>query len=154
MMILGAVTMTGMMSMLYTRRQVSAKRIREILDTRPSIAAPEHPLHIPSGPLTFARDPVTLRYPGAEEPVLRDVSLTLAPGTTTAIIGSTGSGKSSIVRLLPRLVDAGDGAITAGGIPLTAPDPAELRRRVAVVPQPSCSPGLLHPMSRGVFARR
>lgn len=135
MMILGAVTMTGMMAMLYPRGQVSAKRIREILDTQPSIAAPEHPLRLPPGPLTFALDHVTLRYPGAEEPVLRDVSLTLAPGTTTAIVGSTGSGKSSVVRLLPRLVDASDGVVTAEGIPLTALDPAELRRRIAVVPQ-------------------
>ena len=85
---------------------VSAKRINEVCDTTSSITAPEHPYHPtdPKGVVEFRH--VSFRYPGAEEPVLDDVNFTLEPGRTLAIIGSTGSGKSTIIRLAQRMFDA------------------------------------------------
>ena len=135
MMILSAVMMTGMMAMFFPRGEVSAKRIKAVMDARPSITAPERPAKLPEGPLAFELDDVTLRYPGAEEPVLENLSMTLRPGTMTAIIGPTGSGKSSIVKLFPRLIDVTSGEVRAGDIPVRELDPAELRTRIALVPQ-------------------
>lgn len=135
MMILGAVMMSGMMAMLLPRGNVSAKRLKEIRDTEPSITAPENPAHLPAGPISFELDNVGLQYPGAEEPVLADLDVTLRPGTTTAVIGSTGSGKSSVIKLFPRLIDATSGEVRAGGVPVTTVDPLELRARIALVPQ-------------------
>lgn len=134
-MILMAVMMSGMIVMVFPRGQVSAKRIQEILDLTPSIQAPSSPVRLPAGPLTFELDRACLQYPGAEEPVLSEISMTLAPGRQVALIGSTGSGKSSIVKLLPRLIDATGGMVRAGGIPVTGLDPRELRSRIALVPQ-------------------
>ncbi|MGV9188745.1 ABC transporter ATP-binding protein [Arcanobacterium canis] len=135
MMILVSVMMSGMMAMLLPRGEVCAKRVNEILQTEPSIVAPSNPDHLPDMPLTFEFDRVGLRYPGASASVFDDVSFTVAPGKTVGIIGSTGSGKTSLLRLLPRMIDATDGEIRAGSIPIKQLDPAELRQRIAVVPQ-------------------
>ncbi|MFP7696026.1 ABC transporter ATP-binding protein [Trueperella sp. LYQ143] len=135
MMIMMSVMMSGMMVMLFPRGEVSATRIDEILNTRPSIKGPDSPRMLPAEPLSFTLDDVGLQYPGAERPVLSHISMTLSPRKVCAIIGSTGSGKSSIVRLFPRLIDATSGQVRAGDIPVTDCDLTDLRRRIAVVPQ-------------------
>ncbi|MDP9800207.1 ATP-binding cassette subfamily B protein [Arcanobacterium wilhelmae] len=135
MMILMSVMMSGMMAMLLPRGEVSAKRVSEILETTPSIAAPTTPTRLPTEPLTFEFDHVSLQYPGASAPVFHDVSLAVSPGKTLGIIGSTGSGKTSLLRLFPRLIDVTAGEVRAGGIPVRELDPAELRSRIAVIPQ-------------------
>ncbi len=135
MMIMMSVMMSGMMVMLFPRGEVSAKRLQQIFDVESSIQAPAHPVPIPAGPLTFELDHAGLRYPGAEEPVLSDITMTFAPATQVALIGSTGSGKSSIIKLLPRLIDATSGEVRAGGVPVKDMDPGELRSRIALVPQ-------------------
>ncbi|MEW6919304.1 ABC transporter ATP-binding protein [Trueperella pyogenes] len=135
MMIMVAVMLSGMMVIFFPRGEVSAKRLQRILDVTPSITAPAKPVALPKDQLTFELDAVGLRYPGAEEPVLSDITMRFAPGTESAVIGSTGSGKSSIIRLLPRLIDATSGEVRAGGIPVSQLDPQELRSRIALVPQ-------------------
>ena len=135
MMILTAVMMTGMMAMLFPRGDVSATRINQILDTKPSISTPPNPRPLPAGALTFELASVSLTYPGAEVPVLEGISMRLDPGTTTAIIGSTGSGKSSLLRLFPRLIEASAGRVLAGGIDVRELDLTELRARIAIIPQ-------------------
>lgn len=135
MMIMMAVMMSGMMVMMFPRGDVSAKRLQEIHDVDPSVKAPASPKSLPSGPITFELDGACLQYPGAEEPVLSDINMTFTPGKVTALIGSTGSGKSSIIRLLPRIIDATGGEVRAGGIPVTELAPKELRSRMALVPQ-------------------
>ncbi|PIN51813.1 ABC transporter ATP-binding protein [Trueperella pyogenes] len=135
MMIMAAVMLSGMMVIFFPRGEVSAKRLQHILDVTPSITAPAKPVALPKDQLTFELDAVGLRYPSAEEPVLSDITMRFAPGTESAVIGSTGSGKSSIIRLLPRLIDATSGEVRAGGVPVSQLDPQELRSRIALVPQ-------------------
>ncbi|MGV4327212.1 ABC transporter ATP-binding protein [Trueperella pyogenes] len=135
MMIMVAVMLSGMMVIFFPRGEVSAKRLQHILDVTPSITAPAKPVALPKDQLTFELDAVGLRYPGAEEPVLSDITMRFAPGTESAVIGSTGSGKSSIIRLLPRLIDATSGEVRAGGVSVSQLDPQELRSRIALVPQ-------------------
>jgi ATP-binding cassette subfamily B protein len=133
--ILTAVMMATFMFMLVPRAEVSSERIMEVVDTEPALAAPSVPL--PSGPepgtLEFRN--VEFRYPGAEEPVLHDISLIAAPGQTTAIIGGTGSGKSTIVNLIPRLIDVTAGSLLIGGVDVRELDPAALSAAVGLVPQ-------------------
>lgn len=135
MMIMGAVMMSGFMVMMFPRGEVSAGRIKDIHDTIPSISAPENPKTLPAGGITFELDNASLQYPGAEAPVLENIDLTLAPSSMVAVIGSTGSGKSSILKLIPRMIDATGGEVRAGGIPVKELDPIELRSRIAYVPQ-------------------
>ncbi|NLI05023.1 MAG: ABC transporter ATP-binding protein [Actinomycetaceae bacterium] len=135
MMILGSIMMSGFFVMMFPRGEVSAQRIKEIHDTVPSIQAPANPRTLPTGPLTFELKRACLQYPGAETPVLEEISLVCPPGSTVAVVGSTGSGKSSILKLLPRLIDATSGQVRVGGIPVTELDPRELRSRIAFVPQ-------------------
>lgn len=134
MQIFMSVMMAMMMFMMLPRAEVCADRVTEVLDTTPAIAASSDPVPVPGGPLTFALDNVTFRYPGAEQDVVRDVNLRLAPGTTTAIIGSTGAGKSTLVNLLPRLLDPTAGSVRINGVPLTDLD-LSVRRRIALAPQ-------------------
>ena len=133
--ILMAVMMGTFMMMMLPRAVVSAGRIGEVLDTVPTLAEPVHPVTPAQrrGEVEF-RD-VTFAYPGAEAPVLDGVSFTVAPGTTTAIIGSTGAGKSTLVNLIPRLYDATDGQVLIDEVPVTQLARAELTRAVALVPQ-------------------
>lgn len=135
MMILGAVMMSGMMAMMFPRGEVSANRLREIERTEPSIKAPARVTPLPAEPLTFELRDACIQFAGAEQPVIEDVSMRLAPGATLALIGSTGSGKSSLIKLFPRLIDASRGQALAGGIDVRELDPAQLRARIAFVPQ-------------------
>lgn len=134
-MISTAVMMAAMIFIMVPRANVAAGRVAAVLDHPWSICDPEAPQDEPAGTWEFALDRVTLRYPGAQEAVLDSVSMILAPGTTTAIIGSTASGKTTLVNLLPRLMDPTSGNITASGTPLTQLPIKVVRDRIAMVPQ-------------------
>lgn len=133
--ILMAVMMGTFMMMMVPRAVVCAERITEVLDTEPTMNAPTHPVEPAShnGRLEF--HDVTFQYPGAEAPVLDRISFTAVPGQTLAIIGATGSGKSSLVNLIPRLFDPVSGKVTLDGVPLTEYPPQELASSVGLVPQ-------------------
>ncbi len=133
--ILMAVMMAVMMSMMVPRAAVAAERIGEVLDTPSSVVVPLRPVtpERTEGVVEF-RD-VEFRYPGAEAPVLSGISFTARPGATTAIIGSTGSGKSTLVGLIPRLFDVTDGAVLIDGVDVRDLDPDLLWGRVGLVPQ-------------------
>ena len=133
--ILVAVMMGTFMAMMIPRAAVCAERIGEVLKAVPSIHEPERPT-VPAeaaGAVEFRN--VSFAYPGAEAPVLSNVSFTARPGQTTAIVGSTGSGKSTLVSMLPRLFDAGSGEVLLDGVPVTELAREEITRRVAIVPQ-------------------
>ena len=133
--ILISVMMSTMLLFLAPRSAVSADRILEVLDTEPTVAPPTDPVSPQelTGVVEF-RD-VTFTYPGAEDPVLANVSFTLAPGRTTAIIGSTGSGKSTLVNLIPRLYDVSGSEVLVNGVDVRHLDPDALWSRIGLVPQ-------------------
>nr|NLD41720.1 ABC transporter ATP-binding protein [Actinomycetales bacterium] len=135
MQIFISVMMTVMMFMIVPRAEVSSRRVREVLVTEPKITSPAAPVHLPDGVRDLAFEDVTVRYPGAEADVLRRVAFTVPAGSTTAIIGSTGSGKTTLMNLLPRVLDPVSGAVRYGGVDLAATDLEELRARFAMVPQ-------------------
>ncbi|MEO5598317.1 MAG: ABC transporter transmembrane domain-containing protein [Novosphingobium sp.] len=115
----------------------AASRLNELLNEKPSITAPARPVALPSparGQLMF--DHVTFRYPTRlETPALIDFSLTVEPGETVAIVGPSGAGKSTIFQLAERFYDPQVGTLKLDGVPLTSADPADVRRRYALVPQ-------------------
>ena len=134
MQILFAIMTAVIMFVMVPRAAVSAGRIREVLDTDPTIADPPTPIApIRRGEVEFAD--VTFGYPGAEQPVLRHVSFHARPGETTAIVGSTGSGKSTLINLLPRFYDVTGGAVRIDGVDVRELDRQELWRRVGMIPQ-------------------
>ena len=136
MYILMAVMMASMMFVMVPRAMVSAERIGEVLDTQTSVLPPVAPVSLPatrSGRLEL-RD-VEFRYPGAEEPVLRGIDLVVESGKTTAVIGSTGSGKTTLVNLVPRLFDVTRGAVLLGGIDVRDLEPDDLWSSIGLVPQ-------------------
>lgn len=136
MQILMAVLMATLILVMLPRASVCAERITEVLDTQPAISSPSSP-QLPDGGIRGAvvLDNATFCYPGAERPVLEDVSLTARPGTTTAIVGSTGSGKSTLISLICRLYDVTDGAIRVDGIDVRDYDPEHLWAALGLVPQ-------------------
>ena len=130
--------MLSMIAVFIPRASVSAKRIFEVLDTEPSIENPKEPVAaLPQmkGELQF--DHVSFSYPGAEEPVLKDISFTAKKGETVAFIGSTGSGKSTLVNLIPRFFDATEGSVKVDGVDVRNMDIHDLRDRIGFVPQKS-----------------
>ena len=133
--ILMSVMMASFVAVMVPRAAVCAERIQEVLDTPPSIAAPDAPVTELPRRGTLELDRVEFRYPGADEPVLCDISLTARPGQTTAIIGSTGSGKTTLVNLIPRLYDVTGGAVRVNGVDVRDLEPELLWERVAIVPQ-------------------
>jgi ATP-binding cassette subfamily B protein len=133
--ILMSVMMATFMAMMIPRATVSAGRIQAVLDTESSVHAPEDPVVIPPGPVTVELRDATFSYPGAESPVLREVSLRAEPGTTTAIVGSTGSGKTTLVGLVPRLHDVTAGQVLVGGVDVREADPEALWSHIGLVPQ-------------------
>jgi ATP-binding cassette, subfamily B, multidrug efflux pump len=138
MQIMFAFLMMTMMFIMLPRAQVSADRIADVLETEPSVRDPQKPLSLPSdshGMLEFNH--VSFRYPGAEEDVLHDISFTARPGTTTAFIGPTGAGKSTIVSLIPRFYDVTEGAILVDGVDVRQVTQHDLRTRIGYVPQKS-----------------
>ena len=133
--ILMAVLMATMTVMVLPRAAVCAERITEVLTTTPAVANPSNPLRpiAPAGVVRLAG--ACFRYPGADRAVLQDISLTAQPGTNTAIIGSTGSGKSTLVALICRLYDATSGAVLVGGVDVRDRDVEELWSSIGLVPQ-------------------
>lgn len=136
--ILMAVMMSTMMFVLFPRAIVAAGRIAEVIDTPTSVLPPVTPVPLPQDPVersTLELRDVEFRYPGAEKPVLEHVDLVVEPGRTTAVIGSTGSGKTTLVDLVPRLYDVTDGAVLIGGVDVRDIDPLELGAQIGLVPQ-------------------
>jgi ATP-binding cassette, subfamily B, multidrug efflux pump len=134
MLVLFSVLGATLMLVMVPRAQVSSGRIMEVLDTAPSIADPVDPVSPPrEGRIEF-RD-VSFAYPGAEDPVLRRISFSARPGETTAIVGSTGSGKSTLINLVPRLYDATEGAVLVDGTDVRLMDRQDLWRRIGMIPQ-------------------
>ncbi|MFE3177930.1 ABC transporter ATP-binding protein [Amycolatopsis sp. NPDC059235] len=133
--ILMAVMMATFMFMMVPRAEVSAERITEVLDTESSVRPPAEPLAAGAERGHLDLSTVEFRYPGAEKPVLQDVSLFARPGETTAIIGSTGSGKTTLLNLIPRLMDATEGSVRVDGVDVRRLDPATLSSVVGMVPQ-------------------
>ncbi len=135
MQILMAVMMAMFMFMMIPRAAVSAERIMEVLTTESTVVDAEDAVHVARlDGVLHVRD-AAFRYPGAKDPVLSGVTFSAGPGTTTAIIGSTGSGKSTLVNLIPRLLDATDGDIELGGHNIKAVTLAGLRSSIGLVPQ-------------------
>ena len=138
MQILFSFLMLSMMFIILPRASVSGDRIAEVLDTEPQINDPKEPRQFPApfqGNIEFRN--VNFRYPGAEEDVLHDVSFTAKPGQTTAFIGTTGSGKSTIVSLIPRFYEASEGAVMVDGIDIREVSQHDLHDRIGFVPQKS-----------------
>ncbi|WP_377640223.1 ABC transporter ATP-binding protein [Oryzobacter terrae] len=133
--ILMSVMMATFMAMMIPRATVSAGRIQEVLDTESSVHLPEQPQRIPAGPVAVELRGVSFAYPGAESPVLREVSIRCEPGTTTAVVGSTGAGKTTLLGLVPRLHDATGGQVLVGGVDVRDADPEDLWSHLGLVPQ-------------------
>ncbi|GAA1425427.1 ABC transporter ATP-binding protein [Agrococcus citreus] len=134
MQILMGVLMATFMTIMIPRAAVSAKRIGEVLETEPSIARVAVGERMPTPGTVELRD-VDFHYPGADTPVLDGISLKAEPGEAVAIIGSTGSGKTTLVNLIPRLFDATGGSVLVGGADVRDVDAETLWRGIAIVPQ-------------------
>ena len=132
--ILMAVVMATMTVMALPRASVCAERITEVLSTTPAVSSPASPVR-PAKRGVVRLDGASFRYPGADRAVLQDVSLTAQPGTTTAIIGSTGSGKSTLVALICRLYDVTSGAVLVDDVDVRDQDIEELWSSIGLVPQ-------------------
>ncbi len=134
--ILMAVMMATMTLAVLPRAAVCAQRITEVLATRTIVTNPEHPRFPRDGIRGVVRfDRATFSYPGADHPVLQDVSLTALPGTTTAIVGSTGSGKSTLISLICRFYDVTDGAVLVDGVDVRDYETTRLWSGIGLVPQ-------------------
>mgnify|MGYP002468780918 CR=1 FL=1 len=136
MQIIMAFLMICMISIMLPRAAVSATRVDEILTSETLIHDPKEPKQLPEdGKGVVKFDHVSFRYPGAEEDVLHDINFVAKPGETTAFIGSTGSGKSTLVNLIPRFYDVTEGSITIDGEDIRNITQHELRDRLGYVPQ-------------------
>jgi ATP-binding cassette subfamily B protein len=142
--IMFAMLMAVFMFVFVPRAAVSAARIQEVMETEPSIRDPQQPVRLvpvdagdgarPTGGRVEFRN-VEFRYPGAQDPVLREVSFEANPGETVAIVGSTGSGKSTLINLIPRLYDATEGTVLVDGADVREVDRSDLWQRLGVIPQ-------------------
>lgn len=136
MQIIMGFLMLCMLSIMLPRAAVAADRVEEVLQSKTVIHDPEQPKAFDENEKGMLRfDHVSFRYPGAEENVLHDISFTAKPGQTTAIIGSTGSGKSTLVNLIPRFYDVTEGSITLDGVDIREVSQHDLRDRLGYVPQ-------------------
>ncbi|MCI7218946.1 ABC transporter ATP-binding protein [Parafannyhessea umbonata] len=137
MMIVMSFLIVSMVAVILPRAEVSVGRVQEVIAVEPAVREPKHPVapaaDAPRGRLVF--DHVGFRYPDAEGDVVSDVSFATAPGKITAIVGSTGSGKSTLVQLAPRLYDPTSGTVTLDGVDTRQMSLADLRSRVGYVPQ-------------------
>ncbi|WP_375430109.1 ABC transporter ATP-binding protein [uncultured Friedmanniella sp.] len=133
--ILMSVMMATFLLMIAPRAMVCAERISEVLDTDSSVVLPERPITALSTRATVQFTGAEFTYPGAESPVLRGINLVARPGETTAIIGSTGAGKSTLVSLIPRLIDVTAGSVAVDGAEVRELDPDLLWSRIGLVPQ-------------------
>jgi len=135
MQILMSVMMATMMVIMVPRAAVCAERIMEVLDTDSTVVPPKNPVMQIATVGDVRLTDVTFTYPGAEDPVLSDLTFDIRPGTMTAVIGSTGSGKSTLVNLVPRLYDATGGTVEVDGVDVRTLDPEILWNRIGLVPQ-------------------
>ncbi len=135
--ILMSVMMATFMLVMVPRAAVCAERITEVLDTTTSVLPPASPVQPGAATGEVVLRDVTFTYPGADDPVLQRINLTARPGRTTAIIGSTGSGKSTLISLIPRLFDVTGGQVLVDGTDVREMDPDTLWERMALVPQRS-----------------
>jgi len=133
--ILMSVVMATFMVSMIPRASVSADRIQEVLDTDPSVVPPIDPVRQVATPGALEFEDVGFHYPGAEHPVLSGVSFSTAPGRTTAIVGSTGAGKSTLANLIVRLFDSTEGRVRVGGVDVHDLDPDILWSTIGLVPQ-------------------
>ncbi|HXP22187.1 MAG TPA: ABC transporter ATP-binding protein [Streptosporangiaceae bacterium] len=135
MQILMSVMMATFMFVMVPRAEVCAERIVEVLDTESDVAPPASPVSIRAARGHLELRNVDFHYPGAQQPVLCDISLDALPGQVTAIIGGTGSGKTTLINLIPRLFDATGGAVLVDGVDVRELDPAVLSDVIGLVPQ-------------------
>jgi len=135
MQILMSVMMATFIATLIPRASVCAERINEVLDTDSSVVPPTAPVRELPKRAELEFRGAGFRYPGAAEPVLHDVSFTVEMGKTTAIVGSTGTGKTTLVSLIPRLIDATDGSVLVDGVDVRELDPDVLWSKIGLVPQ-------------------
>ncbi len=135
MQILFAVVMATIMFVMVPRAAASSERIQQVLETEPTITDPGSPATgVPARGVVEFED-VEFRYPGAEEPVLTGITFTAQPGETTAIVGSTGSGKSTLINLIPRFYDVTAGSVRVDGVDVRQMERQNLWRRLGLVPQ-------------------
>ncbi|MEU4320511.1 ABC transporter ATP-binding protein [Nocardia fluminea] len=135
MQILMAVMMASFLAMMAPRAAVSADRIGAVLETESSVRPPRLPQSFKGDQATVDLQFAEFAYPGAEKPVLRGIRFEVAPGTTTAVVGSTGAGKTTLINLIPRLIDVTDGAVYVGGTDVRHVDLEVLRGGIGLVPQ-------------------
>jgi ATP-binding cassette subfamily B protein len=133
--ILMSVMMATFVFMMVPRAEVCAERIMEVLDTDPDLPRPASPVTAVGTHGRLELRAAEFRYPGAEKPVLSDISLDARPGEITAIIGGTGSGKTALLSLIPRLMDVTGGAVLIDGVDVRELDPALLSDLIGLVPQ-------------------
>ncbi|MGD0018958.1 MAG: ABC transporter ATP-binding protein [Candidatus Limnocylindrales bacterium] len=135
MLILFSVMMAALMFIMVPRAAASAERILQVLDTEAALCDPEDPqeIAVPRGVVEF--HDVEFRYPGAEDPVLCGISFTARPGQVTAVVGGTGSGKSTLINLIPRFYDVTSGSVTVDGVDVRNLRQEDLWRQIGVVPQ-------------------
>lgn len=136
MQIIMAFLMISMVAIMVPRAAVAGVRVKEVLDCEVSIQDPAQPKHLDNKDgCTITFDHVSFRYPGAEEDVLHDISFSAQPGKTTAFIGSTGSGKSTLINLVPRFYDVSEGSVTINDLNIKEVTQEELRDKIGYVPQ-------------------
>lgn len=135
MQIIFSFVMISMMFIMVPRASVSAVRISEVLHTAPSIHDPERPKDLSGCKGEVRFNHVSFRFSGAQDDVLHDISFTAKPGQTTAFIGSTGSGKSTLINLIPRFYDVTEGSITIDGIDIRDVKQHDLREQIGYIPQ-------------------
>lgn len=136
MQIIFSFLMMSMMFIMIPRAAVSGDRIQEVLAVKPSIVDPATPQKLPmNAQTTLEFDHVSFRYEGAEEDVLHDISFVAKPGETTAFIGSTGSGKSTLINLIPRFFDVSSGAVKIDGLDIREVTQHDLREKIGYIPQ-------------------
>jgi ATP-binding cassette subfamily B protein len=133
--ILMSVMMATFISMMIPRAAVCAERINEVLDTESSVIPPSAPVRELTKRADLEFQGVEFRYPGAVDPVLREISFHAKAGETTAIVGSTGAGKTTLLSLIPRLIDVTGGGVLVDGVDVRELDPEVLRTRIGLVPQ-------------------
>ncbi|MBZ4488433.1 ABC transporter ATP-binding protein/permease [Microbacterium sp. cx-55] len=133
--ILMGVLMASFMTIMIPRAAVSAERIGEVLASESTLVRPEHPVSDFPAPGELVFDGVEFTYPGAESPVLHGIDFRVAPGETLAIVGSTGSGKTTLVSLIPRLFDVTGGSVQVGGVDVREADLDALWSGIGLVPQ-------------------
>lgn len=135
MQILMAVLLATFILVIIPRASVCAERITEVLSTEPQITSPPHPVRPAAVGGEIRLHAATFKYPGAERPVLQDVSLTARPGTTTAVVGSTGSGKSTLLALICRMYDVTSGSVHIDGVDVRDYATEQLWSNIGLVPQ-------------------